>query len=145
MGPAGPSNRFPLPFLLDAHPILFLLCGLRVGKLAKAWIKTEKRPRRVAIVAIRSGEKIAYALEIERTTQEHAILVLARDYWQGISAREFRDFLLMCAIRRGWLPEDQMPGYRRRTTTHRELVDVAVLESRIWRKIEEVFKSAEVK
>jgi hypothetical protein len=114
-------------------------------KIGWAWIKTEKRPRRVAIVAIRSGEKIAYALEIERTTQEHAILVLARDDWQGISAGEFRDFLLMCAIRRGWLPEDQIPGYRRRTTTHRELVDVAVLESRIWRKIEEVFKSAEVK
>ena len=42
-----------------------------------------------------------------------------------------------CALsRRGWVPEDQVPGYRRKTTTHRELVAISVLESRIWRKIE---------
>jgi len=96
-------------------------------------------------VGIRSGSKIAYVLEIERTNQEHATLVLARDDLQEIGASEFHNFLLKCAIRRGWLPEDQMSGYRRKTTTHRELVDVSVLESRIWRKVEEVFKSADIK
>ena len=89
-----------------------------------------------------TGRKIAYVLEIERTNQEHAILILARDDLQEIGAGEFREFLLRCANRRGWVPEDQMPGYRRKTTTHRELVDVSVLELRIWRKIEEAFKIA---
>jgi len=35
-----------------------------------------------------------------------------------------------------------MPGYQRKTTTHRELVSISVLESRIWRKIEQLFGSA---
>jgi hypothetical protein len=60
---------------------------------------------------------------------------------QKIGSGELQAFLLMCAIRRGWAPEDQVSGYQRKTTTHRELVGIPVLESRIWRKIEEVFKS----
>jgi len=32
-------------------------------------------------------------------------------------------------------------GYQRKTTTHRQLFGISVLEARIWRKIEEVFKS----
>jgi hypothetical protein len=104
----------------------------------------EKRPRRVAIVAFRSGDKVAYALEIERTNQseEHSILILARHDVRDISATEFQQFLLLCAMRRGWATEDQMPGYQRKTATHRQLYDVSVLESRIWRKIEELFQSA---
>jgi hypothetical protein len=114
----------------------------RKGKrIAWAWIKAENRPRRVAIAEIRSADKIAYALEIERTNQEHAILILARNDLQKIGTGELQAFLLMCAMRRGWASEDQMPGYRRKTTTHRELVDISVLESRIWRKIVEVFES----
>jgi hypothetical protein len=112
--------------------------GKRIGW---AWIKAENRPRRVAIAEIRSVDKIAYALEIERTNQEHAILVLARNDLQKIGTGELQAFLLMCAMRRGWASEDQMPGYQRKTTPHRELVDISVLESRIWRKIEEVFES----
>jgi hypothetical protein len=114
----------------------------RKGKrIAWAWIKKENRPRHVAIAEIRSGNKIAYALEIERTNQKHAILVLARNELHKISASELQTFLLMCAMRRGWASEGQTPGYQRKTTTHRELVDISVLESRIWRKIEGVFRS----
>ena len=111
--------------------------GKRIGW---AWIKTENRPRRVAVAEIRVGDKIAYALEIERTNQEHAILVLAHDNLQKISASELRSLLLMCAMRRGWVSDDQVPSFQRKTTTHRELVAISVLESRIWRKIEEVFR-----
>jgi len=111
-------------------------------KIGWAWIKTENRPRSVAIAEIGSENKIAYALEIERTNQEHAILVMARDDLQRIGAGELQSFLLLCALRRGWVPEDQMPGYRRKTTTHRELVSISVLESRIWRKIDQLFGSA---
>jgi hypothetical protein len=110
-------------------------------KIAWAWIKKKKRPRHVAIVEIRSGNKIVYALEIERTNQEHAILVSARNDLQKISSSEWQAFLLLCAMRRGWPSEDQMPAYRRKTTTHRELVSISVLESRIWRKIAEMLKS----
>lgn len=95
----------------------------------------------MAIAEIRSGDKIAYALEIDRTNQEHAILVRARNDLQKIGAGELRAFLLMCAMRRGWASDDQLPGYQRKTTTHRKLIGISVLESRIWRKIEEVFKS----
>ena len=111
-------------------------------RIGWAWIKTEDRARRVAVAEIRSENKIAYALEIERTNQEHATLVLARNDLQKIGTAELQAFLLQCAIWRGWVPEDQMPGYRRKTTTHRELVAISVLESRIWRKIEELFGSA---
>src|SRR5271165_3974910 len=38
-------------------------------------------------------------------------------------------------------PEEQLPGYRRKTTTHRDLVTISVLESRIWRKIVKVLDS----
>jgi hypothetical protein len=52
----------------------------RKGKrIAWAWIKREKRPRRVAIAEVGLENKFAYALEIERTNQEHSILVLARE------------------------------------------------------------------
>lgn len=110
-------------------------------RIGWAWIKTENRPRRVAIAEIRVGAKAAYALEIERTYDEHAILVLARNDLQRIAAGEFQGFLLLCALRRGWPPEDQLPGYQRKTTTHRELIGISVLESRVWRKIGEVLKS----
>jgi hypothetical protein len=110
-------------------------------RIAWAWIKTEKRARRVAIAEIRLENKIAYALEIERTNQQHAILVMTRSDWQEIGPSEWQAFLLLCARRRGWALEDQLPGYRRKTTTHRELVSIAVLESRIWRKIAEMLKS----
>jgi hypothetical protein len=112
--------------------------GKRIGW---AWIKTENRPRRVAIAEILSGDKIGYAFEIERTNQEHAILVLARSDLQKIGVGELQAFLLMCAVRHGWAAQDQMPGYQRKTTTHHKLVSISVLESRIWKKIEEVFKS----
>jgi hypothetical protein len=46
-------------------------------RIAWARIKKEKRPKHVAIVEIRSGNRIVYALEIERTNQEHAILIFA--------------------------------------------------------------------
>jgi len=110
-------------------------------RIGWAWIKTENRPRRVAIAEIRVGANTAYALEIERTNQEHAILVLARDDLQKLGVGELQTFLLMCAMKRGWASEDQMPGYQRKTTTHRERVGISVLESRIWRKVEEVLKS----
>ena len=114
----------------------------RTGKrIGWAWIKAENRQRRVAIAEIRSGDKIAYVLEIERTNQEHAVLVLARTDLEKIGTGELQTFLLMCAVRRGWAPQDQMPGFQRKTTTHRELVSISVLESRIWRKVEEVFES----
>ena len=109
-------------------------------RIAWAWIKKEKRSRRVAIAEVRSGNRIAYALEIERTNQQHAILVMTRNDLQKIGPGEWQTFLLVCARRRGWALEDQVPGYRRKTTTHRELVSIAVLESRIWRKITEMLK-----
>jgi protein-tyrosine-phosphatase len=45
----------------------------------------------VAIAEIRSDNKVAYALEIERTNQQHAILVMTRSDWQEIrpSARQW--------------------------------------------------------
>ena len=95
----------------------------------------------MAVAEIRSGNKIAYALEIERTNQEHAILVLGRKDLRKIGPGELQTFLLMCAIRPGWASEDQLSGYQRKTTTHRKLFGISVLEARIWRKIEEVFKS----
>ena len=46
----------------------------RKGKrIAWAWIKKEKRPRRVAIAEVGLENKFAYALEIERTNQEHSM------------------------------------------------------------------------
>jgi hypothetical protein len=60
---------------------------------------------------------------------------------QKIDIGELQSLLLMCAMRRGWVSEDQVPGYQRKTTTHRELVGISVLESRIWRKIEGMFRS----
>jgi hypothetical protein len=111
-------------------------------RIAWAWIKTEDRPRRIAIAEIVSENRTAYGLEIERTNQEHAILVLARNDGLRIGAGEFQSFLLQCALWRGWVPADQMPGYRRKTTTHRELIAISVLESRLWRKIEELLGSA---
>jgi hypothetical protein len=130
---------------IGAHPLAsFPTYNPRKGKrITWAWIKKDNRPRHVAIAEIHSGDKIAYALEIERINQEHATLVLARNDLQKISADEWQAFLLMCAIRRGWVPQDQMPGYQRRTTTHRELIGISVLESRIWRKVEEVLKRDE--
>jgi hypothetical protein len=107
-------------------------------RIGWAWIKAENRPRRVAIAEVRAESQVAYALEIERTNQEHAVLILARNDLQKIAGVELQSFLLRCANRHGWLPEDQLPGYRRRTTTHRQLVGVSVLEARICRKIEEV-------
>jgi hypothetical protein len=98
----------------------------------------------VAIAEVRSGNQIVYALEIERTNQEHAVLLLARSDLLRIGVGELQAFLLLCAIRRGWASEEQMRGYRRKTTTHRELVDISVLESRIWRKIEEMLKSVTI-
>jgi hypothetical protein len=114
----------------------------RKGKrIAWAWIKKENRARRIAIAEIRSRDKTTYALEIERTNQEHASLVLARNDFQKIGPNEWQAFLRMCALKRGWVSEDQVPGYQRTTTTHRELVSISVLEARIWRKISEVLKN----
>ena len=101
----------------------------------------EKRPRQVAIAEVHLEDKFAYALEIERSNQEHAILVLTRVDCQRIGADVLQAILLLCALRRGWVLEDQLPGYRRMTTTHRDLVSIAVLESRIWRKIVKVLDS----
>jgi hypothetical protein len=116
----------------------------RNGKRIRwAWIKKESRARHVGIARIRLGDKVAYALEIERTNQKHSVLILARNDFHEIGSAELRRFLLMSALRRGWASEDQTPEYRRGTTTHRELVDVSVLESRVWRKIEEVFRRGE--
>ena len=84
---------------------------------------------------------MAYALEIERTNQEHSVLILALNDFREIGSAELRRFLMMSAVRRGWASEDQMPEYRRRTTTHRQLMDISILESRVWRKTEEVFGS----
>ena len=94
----------------------------------------------MAIAEICSENKIGYALEIERTNQEHAILVLARKDFQKVGSVDWQVFLLRCAMKRGWVSEDQLPEYRRKTTTHRDLVSIAVLESRIWRKVAEVFE-----
>jgi hypothetical protein len=127
---------------LGAHTLAsFPTCDSKGKKIAWAWIKKEKRPRHVAIVAIRSENKHVYAVEIERTNQEHAILVFGHNDLQKISSSEWQAFLLLCAVRHGWPSEDQVPGYRRKTTTHRELVSISVLESRIWRKIAEMLKS----
>ena len=124
--------------ILASFPIYEPRNGKRIGW---AWIRAENRPRRVAVAEIRCAEKIAYALEIERTNQEHATLILARSDLQKIGAVELEAFLLMCAMRRGWASADQAAGYQRKTTTHRELVTISVLESRIWRKAEELFRS----
>jgi hypothetical protein len=96
----------------------------------------------VALAEISSENKIVYALEIERTNQQHAVLVLARNDLQKIDPSEWQAFLLICARRRGWALEDELGGYRRKTATHRELVSIAVLESRIWRKITQMLKGA---
>jgi hypothetical protein len=58
-------------------------------------MKTENRPRHVAIAKIHSGNQVAYAIEIERTNQEHAILILARNDLQKIGALDLHAFLLM--------------------------------------------------
>jgi hypothetical protein len=113
-------------------------------RIAWAWMKTENRPRHVAIAEIRSAGQVAYVLEIERTNQKHAILILARNDLHQIGASELQAFLLMCAVRGGWVPEDQMPVYRRKTTTHRQLIGISVLAARICRKIGEVFKSGAI-
>ena len=110
-------------------------------KIAWSWIKKEKRPRQVAIAEVRLENRFAYALEIERTNHEHAILVLAHVEHQRIGADMLQAILLLCALRRGWVLEDQLPEYRRMTTTHRDLVSIAVWESRIWRKITEILNS----
>jgi hypothetical protein len=47
-------------------------------RIAWAWIRKHNRPRHVAIAEIHLENKVAYALEIERTNQEHATLILAR-------------------------------------------------------------------
>ena len=73
-------------------------------KIGWAWIKRENRPRRVAIAEICSGDKIAYALEIEPTNQEHAILVLARNDFQRIGAG-FDQSLLFSFAKKIWSPE----------------------------------------
>jgi hypothetical protein len=52
----------------------------------------------VAIAEVRLETKFAYALEIERTNQEHAILVLARKDSQRIGAAVLQAILLMCAL-----------------------------------------------
>jgi len=136
---AGEGDASFGPHTLASFPTLDSRKRKRIGW---AWIKTENRARRVAIVEIRSGNQAGYVFEIERTNQKHAILLLARNDLQKISVGELQEFLLLCAIRRGWPPEEQLQGYRRRTTTHRELVGLSVLESRIWRKIEEMFRRA---
>jgi hypothetical protein len=59
-------------------------------RIAWTWIKREKQARRVAIAEIRSENKVAYALEIERTNQQHAILVMTRSDWQEIGPRSVR-------------------------------------------------------
>src|SRR6266481_2027815 len=67
----------------------------RKGKrIAWAWIKREKRPRRVAIAEVGLENKFAYALEIERTNQEHSILVLAREDSQRIAADRLQAMML---------------------------------------------------
>jgi len=128
---------------LGAHTVAaFPTHDPRNGKrIPWAWIKEKSRARHVGIARIRLGDKVAYALEIERTKQEHSVLILARNDFHEIDSAEVRRFLMMSAVRRGWASEDQTPDYRRRTTTHRELMDVSILESRVWRKIEEVFRS----
>jgi hypothetical protein len=45
-------------------------------RIAWAWIRKHNRPRHVAIAEIRLENRVAYALEIERTNQEHATLIL---------------------------------------------------------------------
>jgi hypothetical protein len=67
--------------------------------------------------------------------------VLAREDSQRIAADRLQAIMLMCALKRGWVPEEQLPGYRRKTTTHRDLVTIFVLESRIWRKLVKVLDS----
>jgi hypothetical protein len=47
---------------------------LKEKKIAWAWIKKEKRPRRVAIAEIQSGDMSAYVLEIERINQEQTVI-----------------------------------------------------------------------
>ena len=47
-------------------------------RIAWAWIRKDNRPRHVAIAEVCSENKVAYALEIERTNQEHATLILGR-------------------------------------------------------------------
>ena len=66
--------------------------------------------RQVAIAEVHLEDKFAYALEIERTNQQHAILVLARVDCQRISADVLQAILLLCALRRGWVLEDQTAG-----------------------------------
>jgi hypothetical protein len=65
--------------------------------------------------------KIAYALEIERTNQEHATLVLARNDLQKMGGSELQAFLLMCARRHGWVPQDQLTGVSSQIKCEREL------------------------
>jgi len=65
--------------------------GKRIGW---AWMKKENRRRRVAVAEIRSGNRIGYALEIERTNQQHAVLVLGREDLERIGGAELQAFLL---------------------------------------------------
>jgi hypothetical protein len=110
-------------------------------RIAWAWIRKHNRPRHVAIAEIRLENRVANVLEIERTKQEHATLILARNDLEKVSPSEWQAFLLLCAMRRGWPSEDQVPGYRRKTTTHRELISISVFESRIWRKVAKLLGS----
>ena len=77
-------------------------------------------------------------VSLSEVSPQFIAAVLAREDTQRIGVDALQAFLVLCALRRGWVPEDQLPEYRRKTTTHRALVSIAVLESRIWRKIVEV-------
>lgn len=65
-------------------------------RIAWAWIRKHNRPRHVAIAEIRLESRVGYVLEIERTKQEHATLILARNDFEKVSPREWQAFLLLC-------------------------------------------------
>ena len=121
------------PALATERPGL-LPTGLLLGdQLAPITTLLFSHPSRIQRSGLRrkGGSQAAY----------HSILVLGREDFQRIAADGLQAIMLMCALKRGWVPEEQLPGYRRTTTTHRDLVTISVLESRIWRKIVKVLDS----
>ena len=105
-----------------------------------AFLRTKNglRRRQVAIAEISRKGSFCYALEIERTNQKFAVLIMARQDMGRICAKDWFIFLLDCARKGRWMSESEMVAYRRRTTTHQGFTSINVLATRISRKVDEL-------
>lgn len=96
------------------------------------------RPRELAIADVSVSGQHCYVLEIERTNDEYAVLLMARHDLSPVAAEDWSSFLLRCANKKRWMSEEEMPEYRRLRTTHNGLVNTNVLAYRIKSKIDEL-------